>query len=117
MRNTNRAICKIFSKNLRYYMLLTGTSRNDICKELEIKYSTLSNWLSCYNYASEDNIKQLADYFGISRSQLTEDNDKEHLEIDTKSKKRRELIKISAELSDEDLDILLSMVKNFLKRK
>lgn len=117
MRNTSREICKIFSKNLKYYMQLTGTSRNDLCKDLNIKYSTLSNWLSCYNYASEDNIKQLSDYFEISRSQLTEDNDKEHLKIDSKSKKRRELIKKSAELSDEDLDILLSMVKNFLKRK
>ena len=40
MRNTNRKICKIFSKNLKYYMQLTGTSRNDICKDLNIKYST-----------------------------------------------------------------------------
>ena len=66
MRNTDREICKIFSKNLKYYMNLTGTSRNDICKDLHIKYSTLSNWLSCYSYASEDNIKQLTDYFEIS---------------------------------------------------
>lgn len=117
MRNTNREICKIFSKNLKYYMQLTGTSRNDICKELNIKYSTLSNWLSCYSYASEDNIKQLTDYFEISRSQLTESNDREHLKVDLNSKKRRELIKKSAELSEEDLDILLSMVKSFLKRK
>ena len=117
MINTNRKICKIFSKNLKYYMQLTGTSRNDICKDLNIKYSTLSNWLSCYSYASEDNIKQLTDYFEISRRELTEDNDMEHLKIDFNSKKRRELIKKSAELSDEDLDILLSMVKNFLKRK
>lgn len=117
MRNTDREICKILSKNLKYYMNLTGTSRKNICEDLDIKYSTLSNWLSCYSYASEDNIKQLTDYFEISRRQLTEDNDNEHLKIDFKNKKRRRFIKLASELSEDDFDILLSMVEQLSKRK
>lgn len=134
MRNTNRKICTIFSKNLQYYMDLNGIDRQTLADALDFKYSTVCNWLSCYSYASEDKIEQLADYFGISKYQLTENNNVQ-LTINSSSSRRKELMeastklndeqidflisitKIAPELSDEDLKILLPLVKSFGKNK
>lgn len=117
MRNTNRKICTIFSKNLQYYMTLNGEDRQDLANKLNIKYSTICNWLSCYSYASEDKIEQLANHFGISKYQLTENNDSEHLTINSSFKKRKELNEITAPLNDEDLDLIISLAKKIINNK
>ena len=117
MRNTNRKICMVFSKNLKYYMDLNGKDRQDLAKDLGFKYSTVCNWLSCYSYASEDKIELLADYFGISKYQLTENNNSKQFTFNSSSSKRKELIEKSTQLNDEEMDILLSMIEQFIKRK
>lgn len=116
MRNTNRKICKIFSNNLQYYMDLNGIDRQELADKLHFKYSTVCNWLSCYSYASEDKIEQLANYFGISKYDLIENNH-EQLEINSNPKKRNQLIKITTQLNDAEIDILLSMAEQLIKNK
>ena len=116
MRKTNRKICKIFSKNLQYYMDLNGIDRKELADKLQFNYSTVCNWLSCYSYASEDKIEKLANYFGISKYDLTENNH-EQLEINSNPKKRNQLIKITAQLNDAEIDILLSMAEQLVKNK
>ena len=114
MRDQDRKICKIFSKNLQYYMNLNGIDRQELSDKLGFKYSTVSNWISCYSYASEDKIKQLADFFGISKYQLTEEND-QHPDINSSFNKRKELIGKASLLNDEQLDIIISMMNQLLK--
>ncbi len=116
MRDTNRKICKIFSNNLQYYMDLNGINRQELADKLQFKYSTVCNWLSCYSYASEDKIEQLANYFGISKYDLKENNH-EKLEINSNVKKRNQLIKITTKLNDAEIDILLSMAEQLIKNK
>lgn len=115
MKNPNRKICMIFSSNLRYYMNLYGKGRQDLVKDLGFKYSTVCNWLSSYSYASEDRIEQLANYFGISKYQLTE-NENEQPTICSSSKKRKKLIEVSAQLTDEQIDVLLSVAEQFKEK-
>lgn len=114
MRNTSRKICMTFSKNLQYYMNLYGMDRQDLADKLEFKYSTVSNWLSCYSYASNDKIEKLANYFGISKSQLTENNNELPV-INASLKKRKELIIKTRELTDEQIDSLLTIIEQFPK--
>ena len=114
MRNTNRKICRIFSENLDYYMKLNGETRHDLAKELHINYSTLCNWLSCYSYASEDKIKLLADHFGISKYQLTENSNKQ--EFNSSFKLRKELAELTSQLNDEELQILITMAQQLVKK-
>ena len=117
MRNLNRKICKIFSDNLKYYMYLYGVDRYELADALDFKYSTVCNWLSCYSYASEDKIKKIADYFGISKYQLTESNDEDRPVISSSFKKRKELMEICALLDDGELEALKAMAKQFAKNK
>lgn len=62
-----------FSKNLRYYMEITGKTRNTICDDLGFKYTTFTDWVNGNKYPRIDKIEMLANYFGIKKSDLIEE--------------------------------------------
>ena len=64
---------EIFSKNLRYYMTINNKTRNDICKDLDFKYTTFTDWYNGNIYPRIDKIEQIANYFRIEKSDLIED--------------------------------------------
>lgn len=64
---------EIFSKNLQYYMKINNKDRNDVSRDLEIPYSTLTDWYNGNIYPRIDKIQLLADYFEIKKSDLVEE--------------------------------------------
>ena len=64
----------IMAKNIRYYMDLHNKTRNDICKAIGVKYTTLTDWINGKSYPRIDKIELLSNYFGISKSDLVEDH-------------------------------------------
>ncbi len=66
---------EIFSKNLRYYMDINQKTRNDICEDLNLKYTTLTDWYNGNIYPRIDKIELLANYFNIKKSDLIENKD------------------------------------------
>ncbi len=78
-----KSLKKIFAENLHKYVNASGKTRKEICSELGIAYSTFSEWLSGRKYPRIDKIELLANYFGIMKSNLIEEqyipkeNDKE----------------------------------------
>lgn len=65
---------KVMAKNIKYYMDSRGISRNKICDDLRIKYTTFSDWINAKTYPRIDKIEMLANYFKISKSDLVEDS-------------------------------------------
>ena len=65
----------IFAKNLKNYMNIYNVDRNELCKKLNIPYSTLADWLNAKKYPRIDKIEILADYFNIQKSDLIENNE------------------------------------------
>lgn len=63
---------EIFASNLKHYMQVYEKDRNDICKILDIPYTTLSDWLNAKKYPRIDKIELLANYFNIQKSDLIE---------------------------------------------
>lgn len=70
---------EVFSSNLRFYMEKRKKSRNEVCEALNFKYTTFTDWCNGVKYPRIDNIEKLANYFGISKSDLIEikGNDKD----------------------------------------
>lgn len=64
---------KIMAKNIRYYMAKNSLSQTDICNTLGIKMPTFSDWVNAKTYPRIDKIELMANYFGISKSDLVED--------------------------------------------
>ena len=63
----------ILSNNLAFYMDQKGIDRNQLCDDLNFKYSTVSEWLSAKKYPRMDKIEMLANYFNINKSDLIEE--------------------------------------------
>lgn len=62
----------VFAQNLQYYMKKANMSRSEICLALGFKYSTFTDWVNGNKYPRIDKIEQLANFFGIEKSDLIE---------------------------------------------
>ena len=67
---------EVFAKNLKHYMELNEKNRNDLCKDLGFKYSTVTDWINGNIYPRIDKIEMLANYFKIEKSDLIENKPK-----------------------------------------
>ena len=61
---------EIFAKNLNYYMNTNKKTRSDVCRDLDIPYSTFTDWCNANIYPRIDKIEMLANYFDIKKSYL-----------------------------------------------
>ena len=64
---------KVMANNILYYMNANNTSATEICKTLHIKQNTFSDWVNAKTYPRIDKIEMLANYFGVSKSDLVEE--------------------------------------------
>ena len=58
---------EIFAKNLNYYMNINQKNRSDVCRDLDIPYSTFTDWCNANIYPRIDKIEMLANYFEIKK--------------------------------------------------
>jgi transcriptional regulator with XRE-family HTH domain len=65
---------EIMSKNLRKFVDLNGKDRKDIAKDLNVSYSTFTDWLNGKTYPRIDKIEMMANYFKITKADLIEEN-------------------------------------------
>lgn len=63
----------VMAQNIKYYMNLHQKERNDVCKDLGIKYTTFTDWVNGKTYPRIDKIEAMARYFGISKADLVEE--------------------------------------------
>lgn len=68
---------EIFAKNLKYYMDYYEKDRNKICDDLNIPYTTFTDWYNATTYPRIDKIELLANYFNIKKSDLIENKYKD----------------------------------------
>lgn len=66
---------EIMAKNIQFYMDKYGKSRQDMCDALGVKYTTFTDWVKGNSYPRIDKIELMANYFGISKSDLVEEKD------------------------------------------
>jgi len=118
---------QIMAKNIRKYMELNNMTQTDLCNALGLKFMTVSDWVNAKSYPRIDKIEMMANYFGISKADLVEDNtEKKEYYVDPRTAEIAQEIKDSHELSalfdvqrdlpPEDLQAVYQMVLA-LKRK
>lgn len=82
MTQQNAKNKEIFSKNLAYYMNKKGVDRNTLCADLDLKYTTVRDWLKGITYPRIGKIELLANYFNVNKSDLIEDKTEKQEDID-----------------------------------
>ncbi len=89
---------KIFAYNLYYYMTTKNKTQNDIVRDLGITSSTVSDWVLGKKYPRIDKMQMLADYFGILKSDLTEERAEAQLTDDVELQEYLEHLKNRSEM-------------------
>lgn len=64
---------QIMAKNIRRYMEQNRVTQTDVCNTLGIPMPTLSDWINAKTYPRIDKIEMLANYFGITKADLVEE--------------------------------------------
>ncbi|ANT43441.1 immunity repressor Cl [Lactococcus phage 53801] len=65
----------VMAENIQYYLDKKGINSARLAEDLNIKYTTIRNWLQAKNYPRIDKIEMMANYFGIEKSDLVERRD------------------------------------------
>ena len=95
----------VLSKNLKKYIARSGKDRSEIAEELELSYSTLTDWVNGKKYPRIDNIEKLAIYFNVSKSELIED-----FEEIKKDNDRLSTLIVKLRMNKELLDVVEKLV-------
>lgn len=106
---------EIFSKNLKRYMALAGKSRKEVCEALGYSYFTFSDWVNGKKMPRMDKVEQLANYFGVSKSDLIEQKKEAVTENGNDlSESKKQLLALAEQCSEEEADKLLQMMQILL---
>ena len=112
---------KIFSKNLKHYMVINQKSQIDFINDLGFNKSAVSTWCNGTRLPRMDKVDALARYFGINRSDLIEDKSSESLKsFDLRSEEVEFLNKINSLNSlgkNKVLDYVSDLMENEKYRK
>lgn len=65
---------EIMAKNISKYMEKSDVDRNKLSADLGISYTTITDWIKGKTYPRIDKIELLANYFGVSKSDLVEES-------------------------------------------
>lgn len=115
---------EIMAKNILHYMDLYEKDRKTICHDLNISYTTFTDWVKGNTYPRIDKIELLANYFGITKADLVEDHDatdsseeyylnkeaRDYAEFLHKNPKYRVLFDASRKVKPEDIDFVKQMI-------
>lgn len=105
----------ILSKNLKKHISKSGKDRNTIAEELNMSYSTLTDWVNGKKYPRINNIEKLATYFNVSKADLIEDFEEIKKDNDTlatiivKLRTNKELLEVVEKLLSLDKAKLKSL--------
>ena len=61
---------EIMSMNIKHYMELKGVDRMQLSEDLNVSYTTISDWINAKTYPRIDKIELMANYFGVDKSAL-----------------------------------------------
>jgi repressor LexA len=108
----------VFSENLKMYMALSGKSRKEVCGALGYSYFTFSDWVNGKKMPRMDKVEQLANYFGIKKSDLIEEKEKTATNNDSGlSEAKLKLLALAESCTDEQAERLLQVMELFLNKQ
>lgn len=109
----------IFSKNLKKYIAMSGKDRRELADIWGFPYSTVSEWVNGRKYPRIDRIEVMADYFGISKSDLIEDNETLGIEKsatnDGLTEGQKQLIDFARSLPEDKAALALRLLQSIVE--
>lgn len=115
---------EIFSKNLKFYIIRSGRTQTQIALDLGVSKGTLSDWCSGRSHPRMSRVQEIAEYFGINKSDLLE-NGKRGLEEDTaviirelnNKPKLKTLFSTAIKLDEKDIGLTILFIERLSDKK
>lgn len=111
-----------FKRALAYYLSVAGKNQSDLCRDLNLTSSTVSEWYTGKRVPRADRVQLLADYLNAPIEQFLnfqdppkENSIEELLKAVNENENLREFVKIAHKLPDEDLYLLKVLARKILK--
>ncbi len=114
---------EIFARNFRNYVDNCGKSQIDIAKDLGYSYTTFNTWYRGKALPNAAKIQTIADYFGITKSQLLDEDStqetpnyyydektREAADFLFKNPEYRVLFDATRKVKKEDIDFVREMI-------
>lgn len=98
------------AKNLRYYVKRSGKTQKEISIVVGVASSTFNDWMMGKKYPRIDKIEILADYFGILKSDLIEEQTKETLMVKENNDAMADIV-IRMRTDEEFFNVMKSISK------
>ena len=106
---------QIMARNIQRYMDQRGISRQQLCDALDIKYTTLRDWLKGITYPRIGKVEAMANYFGCEKSDLIEDKKEKPTEYDGLSEKRKALIDFAKSVPEDKANMILKVIRSIVE--
>lgn len=106
---------RIMAQNIQMYMERKGVTRQQICDDLDIKYTTLRDWLKGITYPRIGKVEAMANYFGCEKSDLIEDKKGNPAEENGISQKRKALIDFAKSVPEDKADMILKVIRSIVE--
>lgn len=108
------SIKRIFARNLTRYIAQSGKTQKELADMFGVAQSTFNNWCTGARYPRMDKVEQLADYFGIKKSDLIEEKTETPAEDAGLSEKRRVLMDFAKTVPDDQVDMILRVMHSIV---
>ncbi len=99
---------EIFSRNLKRYIDKSGRTQKEIAEEIGVGQSTFTDWVKGRIYPRMDKVEKLANYFGISKSDLVEDV---NVGKETVSNKEQQILDLFHKIPDGNKELAIKMLQ------
>lgn len=107
------SIREAFPIQLKRYMSENGKTRNDLVRDLGLKYTTIRDWEKGITVPRMDKVEMLANYFNCNPSDLLETK-KEPAGDDGLSNTKKELLEVVSALTESEAAVLLASLRSTL---
>lgn len=110
---------QVMAKNLKRVMKEQGVTAKELSDKLQFPYTTVLSWLKADNYPRIDKIELMADFFGILKSDLIEDNsgqkEKPTVNDDGLSDDMKIFMEFARKVPEHKLPLALRLLKTILE--
>ena len=106
---------EVFASNLKRYMEQRGKTQKELAEIVGVSAPTMNDWIKAKKYPRIDKIEILADYFGILKSDLIEDEKNKPVENDGLSENMRALIDFAKSVPEDKAEMILRVMKSIVE--
>ena len=103
---------EVFAKNLAMYLSRSGKSQREMADIMGVSSSTFNEWMKAKKYPRIDKIEFMANYFGINKSDLIEEEEnKKFSPHDSLTEGEKLMLELFRAIPEDQQQVVLAMIR------